>query len=221
MKKIWLLIVIFNAILLCSNAQTLRFAVFADPLVSWMKTDVSRVESDGARIGINAGLMVDRFFTDHYAFSSGISIMSMGGTLRYTTERPFRTSSGTVTLPPNTSVAYKLQYLHIPLTIKMRTTQIGYTTYYAHVGLDPMINIKANADITSQNLKNTGIGDEVNTIYMGYHIGAGMEYQIVGTTTFTTGITYTNGFTDVTNNTGIYSEKTVMHFFELRLGIIF
>jgi hypothetical protein len=222
MKKLWLLIFLVILPLFSANAQKIRFAIFADPLISWMNTDVSRIESNGSRIGLNAGLMMDKFFADHYAFTTGISLQSMGGTLKYKLGKEnFRNSSDITSLPPNTDVKYKLQYLHIPFALKLRTTEIGYFTYFAQVGLDPMINVKANADIKSLDITNTGVGGEINTFYMGYHISAGLEYKIIGNTALLAGITYMNGFSDVTYNSGNSVEKTVMHCFEFRIGIIF
>ena len=124
-------------------------------------------------------------------------------------------------MPRNTSVKYKLQYIHIPIALKLQTTEIGYTTYFAQLGLDPMINVKANADIPSLSLKDIGVGGEIRLFYLAYHIGVGMEYKIVGNTALMLGLTYMNGFSDVTSNIGNSTEKTVMHCFELRLGVIF
>jgi hypothetical protein len=53
---------------------------------------------------------------------------------------------------------------------------------------------------------------------MGYHFAGGMEYNLVGNTSLMIGVSYMNGFTDVTQNS---DEKTVMHAFELRIGILF
>jgi len=223
MKKKWLFIFFIIVAIANSNAQSTRFGIFINPLISWIKTDVSRIESDGDRLGINFGLTIDHFFAEHYAFSSGISIRNMGGVLMYTEGKDvFRCSNSEITsLPINTSVKYKLQYLHIPLSLKLKTTEIGYITYYAHLGIDPMINIKANADIKSLDAKNIGVGREINAFYIGYHIGAGLEYKIIGSTSFTTGITYINGFTDITSNHSNTTERAVMHNFELHFGIIF
>ena len=210
-------------VLFTSYAQKIRFGVFVDPLISYFKTDVSRIAPDGSRLGINFGLMMDNFFAEHYAFYSGVSIQTMGGSLNYIQGKSeFRSSSDTLRmLPHNTSVKYKLQYLHIPLALKLRTTEIGYFTYFAQLGLDPMINVKANADINSLGETNIGVGEEIRTFYMAYHIGAGLEYKIVGNTALMLGLTYMNGFSDVTYNSGNSAEKTVMHSFELRVGVIF
>jgi hypothetical protein len=223
MKKIWFLALFTIITLFNSSAQKLRFGVFVDPLISYLRTDVSKIEPDGGRLGVNFGLMMDNFFAEHYAFSSGISLRTMGGTLNYIQgKNEFHTNSDTITmLPHNTSVKYKLQYLHIPIALKLRTTEIGYFTYYADLGLDPMVNVKASADINSLGEKNIGVGDEIRPFYMAYHIGAGFEYKIVGNTALVIGVTYMNGFSDITSNVGNSAEKTVMHSFELRVGVIF
>jgi len=228
MKKFWIITSILLFSLYHANAQNgnverIRFAIFVDPLISYFKTDLSRIAPDASRVGINFGLMMDKFFAEHYAFTTGISIQYMGGTLNYQQGKDnFSCSNDTLrSLPRNTLVKYKLQYLHIPLALKLRTTEIGYFTYFAQLGLDPMINIKAAADIASLGQKNIGVGDEIHFLYLGYHIGAGLEYRIVGNTKLMTGITYMNGFSDVTSNDGNSAEKTVMHSFELRIGVIF
>ncbi|MDP4207947.1 MAG: porin family protein [Bacteroidota bacterium] len=207
-----------------ANAQRIRLGVFANPSISWFKSDVSKVEADGARMGFDVGLMVDKFFAEHYAFTSGLSIHSMGGTINYHDPINLRTNEGTKTLRPNSLVKYHLQYLHIPLGIKMRTTEIGYFTYFAQLGLDPMINVKANAsftDNTNTAYSNAGVGDEINTFYLAYHASAGLEYKLAESTSLFAGLTYMNGVSDITDNSGSTTEKTVMHGFSLRLGILF
>jgi hypothetical protein len=203
-----------------ANAQELQFGIFANPLISWMKTDVSQIKSNGPQIGFDAGLMMDKFFAKRYAFSTGISINNMGGSLVYKNGKTgFKTSDTTINLAPGTIVKYNLQYIHIPCALKFRTTEIGYITYFGQVGFDPMINIKARANIPG--FPNANAGKEINPLYLAYHISAGLEYRIVGTTSLMFGLTYMNGFTDVTDNSGSTSEKTTINRFELRLGIIF
>lgn len=230
MKKIWLSAFILISTLYHAQAQTqttesqnLRFALFVNPLISYFKTDLSRIEPESSRLGFNFGLMMDKFFAEHYAFTTGISIHTMGGELNYRQGKDnFSSSNDAIKiLPAGTSVKYKLQYLHVPVALKLRTTEIGYFTYFGEVGLDPMVNIKASADINSLSQKNISVGDEIHLFYMAYHIGAGIEYRIIGNTRLMTGLTYMNGFTDVTSNNGNSAEKTTMHSFELRIGIIF
>ena len=199
-----------------TDAPKIRFGVFFNPLVSWTKIEGSQIESDGSRMGFNAGLAMDKFFAPHYAFSTGISIQNMGGTVNYKNRTtPFRAKDNVLpSLPVNTSVTYKLQYLHIPFSLKMRTSEIGYFTYYAELGINPMINIKANTDVPSVNIKNTNISDEINFGYLGYHATLGLEYKIAGGSSLYTGLTYLNGITNVTSD-------VTLHCVELRVGIFF
>ncbi|HEX2934026.1 MAG TPA: porin family protein [Bacteroidales bacterium] len=200
------------------NMNNIRLGIIANPNVSWLKSDVSRIQGDGSRIGFNIGLMVDKFFAEHYAFTTGLSIHSIGGTLKYRDEKVLNASSEDYILPAGSRVQYNLQYLHIPWGLKFKTTEIGYTTFFGQLGVNTMINIKARANVKGQNISKEGVGEEINLFYMGYHFSGGVEYKIVGNTALILGVTYMNGFTDITQKS---DEKTLMHCFEIRLGVVF
>ena len=44
-------------------------------------------------------------------------------------------------------ITYKIQYLSIPIGLKLKTNQIGYLTFFTNIGLDPKIVIAGKADI--------------------------------------------------------------------------
>jgi opacity protein-like surface antigen len=215
--KLWITLIVLISTQII-NAQQMRFGITTSPGFSWFKTDISRIKGDGTKLGINIGLMVDRYFAEHYAFSTGLSINSIGGLLSYNEGTILHTNSGNDTLPPGSKVKYKLQYLHVPFSLKFKTTEIGYITYYAQLGLDAMVNIKARADVKAESISGANVSEEINLLYLGYHIGAGIEYKIIGNTSIVAGIKYMNGFTDVTTNN---REKTLMHGIELKLGVLF
>jgi hypothetical protein len=162
--------------------------------------------------------MVDKYFAEHYAFTTGLSIHSIGGTLKYRDEKTLNASSEDYILPPGSRVQYNLQYLHIPWGLKFKTTEIGYSTFFAQLGVNTMVNIKSRANVKDQDISKVGVAEEINMFYMGYHFSGGMEYKIVGNTALMIGVTYMNGFTDITQKS---DEKTVMHCFEVRFGVIF
>lgn len=203
-----------------SQNSNIRLGIIANPNVSWLKSDVSRIQGDGSRIGFNIGLMVDKYFAEHYAFTTGLSIHSIGGTLKYRDGKDLHTSSTDVPTPldPGSRVQYNLQYLHIPWGLKFKTTEIGYSTFFAQLGVNTMVNIKSRANVKDQDISKVGVAEEINMFYMGYHFSGGMEYKIVGNTALMIGVTYMNGFTDITQKS---DEKTVMHCFEVRLGVVF
>jgi hypothetical protein len=213
-------VLILTAILFVFNltGQDLQFGVFVNPGISWMKTDLSRIQGDGTRIGVNFGLTADRYFADHYAFATGISIHNTGGVLKYKEGKVLLTNSGQDSLRAGSSVKYNLQYIHIPWALKFKTTEIGYTTFFAQLGLNTMINIRTRASVEDMGINSEAVPEEINLFYMGYHISAGVQYKIVGNTALIGGISYTNGFTDITQES---DEKTVMHCFEVRIGVVF
>ncbi len=184
-----------------------------------MNSNASDIQSNGSRTNIDFGISIDQYYVPQYAFSTGVSIANMGGVLNYQNVKTLSTSEGTtISLPANTNVNYNLQYIHVPIAVKMRTPQIGYVSYFADLGFDAMVNVQANADINSLNITNEGLVNEIKPIYLAYHLSAGLQYRIAGTTSLMAGLTYMNGFTDVTNDG---PANISMNCLEIRLGILF
>lgn len=220
MKKrfIFYFLLVVISLPVVSQENSLRFGITVDPVISWLNPDVSTVDPKGNRMGFNIGLSVDKFFDDNYAFATGVSILNAGGSLLYRQPVSVRTNQGTINLPENTKVTYKLQYLHIPIGMKLSTNEIGYTTFYGQLGFNTMFNIKASGISNVGGIDNDNINKEINLINLGYHIGGGVEYSLGGNTKLTAGIVYMNGFTDVTARG---SDKVILQNVLIRLGVIF
>jgi hypothetical protein len=220
-------IFLFIAILLSGGkiaAQKIVFGVFADPVISWFSTDISAVKNDGTRAGFNFGLTFNSYFSPNYAFSTGINIMTAGGRLvgKDTTVMKFTNYSSTVLVLPGKPVVYKIQYLDIPLGLKLKTNQIGYLTFFSDLGLDPMIVIGGKADIPSLKIEGENAISELNRFNLGYHITAGGEYSLGGTTAIVFGLGFQNNFLDVTKDINDQLKDKVSHkILRFRLGVNF
>jgi opacity protein-like surface antigen len=199
--------------------QKVRFSVFVSPAINWLQSDVKQVTNEGPVMGIDAGLTADFFFAERYAFSTGMSIGSFGGNLYYSNPTDFKVHGDVITVPPST-VKYRLQYLSIPIGLKLKTVQIGYMTFFADLGFTIQINVKATgtSNDSQQSLSNDDISDEINTFNLGYHFGLGTEYSLGGNTAVILGLTYTNGFLDITANK---SDKITLSGIALRVGLLF
>jgi hypothetical protein len=219
-KIVFIEILLFANMIAIGAQQKLRFSVFANPCINWLSSDVKTIKGDGAAFGFDAGLTMDKFFASNYAFSTGVSIGSLGGNLRYGNSTSFRTPLGDTAIPAGSSVKFKLQYITIPLGLKFKTNEIGYFTYFAHLGFTLQANIKATGTTSGSVhvLDNDNIGEEINFLNLGYHIGAGTEYSLGGNTALIIGITYTNGFIDITQNS---DDKITTSSFAIRLGVLF
>ena len=217
MKKYIFALVIFS-ISASVFAQKVSFSVVVDPQITWMTTDVKNVTSEGKQFGFNFGLVFDRFFADNYAFSSGVFLWTTGGGLSYGDSTTISFRSGDEIVPPDSPVTYRLQYLTVPLALKLNTNQIGYFSFFAHLGINNHINIKKSADVPDLNIERVGIPDEINAFNMSYFIGGGMEYSLGGSTAILAGVYYTKGFLDVTVSDDY---KATLGGVSLRVGVRF
>jgi len=199
-------------------AQNVSFSVVVDPQMTWMVSDVKDVQSEGSQFGFNFGLVFDKFFADNYAFSSGVFLWTTGGTMSFSDTTTLSFRSGDETIPSGLPVTYRLQYLTVPVALKLNSNQIGYFSFFAHLGLNSHINIMKSADVPDLDIDRVGIPDEINIFNMSYFIGGGGEYSLGGSTAILAGVYYTKGFLDVTVNE---SFKGTLGSVSLRVGIRF
>lgn len=231
MKKyaiILLLIFLFNPVFSQDFGKRLRLGVGVSPSLSWMTSDNNNVTTDGVKLSVRYGIDFDYRILDNYYFSGGIKMSSLNGKLQYHDENlPFMINDELVLFNNDgsenrVSIEYKLQYIEIPLGMKLKTNEIGYFTYFARFGLNPAVNIKAIASANQLSVEDADINDEVNFLSVGYHLGGGLEYALSSNFIFTGGITYNQGFIDVTGSTdGREKDKTVLSSVALTLGIFF
>ena len=179
-----------------SSQQSIGFGVHADPLVGWFSSNNSDISGKGARPGFNFGLTFNKYFYGNYAFSTGLSLITAGGS--------FSSSSDTVKLElkkpidPGSKIVYKINSLAIPIGIKLRTNQIGYISIFADIGLDPKFILGGKVEAPSQNIAKENADNMLNRLSMGYHIIGGIEYSLGGSTAIVLGINFDNNFTDIT-----------------------
>ncbi|MGQ1889015.1 porin family protein [Thermophagus sp. OGC60D27] len=189
------------------EARTIRLSFVAEPQISWLKPDKEGVESRSGMAGYNFGVVLDRFFADNYALSTGLTINRTGGKLTYIGED---VDGNSVSIEKD----YKLRYLEIPVGLKLRSNEFRRSCFYGRFGLTPQINIEARDE------DDNSIGDEVRLFDLGYHLGAGIEYSIGGSNALMFGIVFHNGFTDITDESG-YVDKTVLNRLVFEFGFIF
>lgn len=208
-----------------ANAVTnngLHFGLKAAPSLAWLRTDSKGLQSNGSKFGFTYGLITEFKFSDNYSFATGIDVTYRGGKTRTTEESLLNTivSDKSITL----------QYVEIPITLKLKTNEIGYLTYYLQAGLAPGINIRARNDVkSSTQVKTTGvvttyestnddISSSINTLNLSMIIGGGVEYTLSGSTVLLAGIQFNNGFLDVDDHTDY---KVNSNYLALTIGILF
>jgi len=205
-----------------NGQQKIGFGVHADPVISWFSSDIKAVQNNGARPGFNFGLTFNKYFTDNYSLSTGLSLITAGGRLTAsdTTELIFTNFQTTVL--PDKPIVYKIQYLSVPVGLKLQTNQIGYITFFTDLGLDPKVIVGGKMDIPANSIKGEKALEELRVFNLGYHITAGVEYSLGGTTALVVGLNFDNNFLDVTKENGNQPVDKISHkLLSFRMGVNF
>jgi len=195
-----------------------------------MKPDMKNFESDGSRIGFIYGIMMDVNFSKNYAFGTGIEISYRGGKLKY--NYAYNSSANN----PNSysgEDTYNLKCIELPLTIKMKTNEIGYFTYFGQFGFQPGIKISGKQDYSQTKTTPSGpnttsdsdVNADISIINLSLLFALGLEYRISGNTAILAALQFSNGFTDVLtgkNHDDTSVElKSISNYFSLNVGVFF
>ncbi len=243
MKKIAVLALFLALISFNAMAQgDLRFGVQASPSFSWLDSDDKFVNSNGTNLGLRLGVFGEYYFQENYAFTTGIGFaFGQGGTLLYDERGQFWTEtedlpSAIDTIPAGARLKHTVQYVEIPVGLKLRTREFGHIRGFAEPNITFGFKSKALGDLEA-----TGFGDEtrdlnikkeINGLALSWGFGIGGEYSVSTATAIILGIYYQRIFTDVTDNngtienqdTGVWEEndiKAVGNSMTIKIGIRF
>ena len=203
------------------STKKFRLGLEVCPNMGWISTDVKGLKSDGSRLGFRFGLLGDVQLGDNanYFFTTGLFLNNVG----------FKTST---TIAAHDSIAAftskgesKLQFIELPVAIKLKTNEVGMLTYFGQVGFD--VGILTAAKVKNGNDDFADASDFVAPLRVALAVGGGLEYNFSGNTSALVGIKYSNGFTNVNKDKasvgGIEFDqpKAKLHYFELTLGVLF
>ena len=180
-----------------------RMGLSVDPNVAWMNSRDLEHVTDGARAHFGWQFMADILFTETYAIGTGIHVFRTGSGIEYWEP----TTDSTVS---RVTRNFNNQYVELPLTFKLRTNEIGYTTYYGKFGGGIGLNTRREAeeqrylgfvregDVWTE-LEDTRLsepelisGDFATLLRTSLIVGMGFERSIAGNTALMVGLTYNN-----------------------------
>jgi Outer membrane protein beta-barrel domain len=151
-------------------------------------------ESLNSKTHFGGGVIADYFFGENYAFSTGLIYNGRGAGVKYNFTN---TANGTST-PVQGSDEFGIQYLEIPVTLKLFTNDIATDTrlyFQAGGSLDPRISAKVNKDkLDPADKKYTSY---FNLMDISALFGLGAEKQMGESTKIFGGFSYHRGLIDI------------------------
>jgi len=220
MKRLILSLLIVAFTLSGFSQRHARLSFIASPSVDWMSSNNTDSKSENITLGYDFGLSGDFYQTEdeRYAFVTGLQISNLGGELTYRTGSAIQ-FAGT-TLPNLSSIKYRLRYIEVPVGIKLKTDEFRRFRYWGMIGMSPMVNISAMGDSNNGALYKSKINDEVNMFNLAMNLGLGFDFDLGGNNSFTAGLIFQNGLTDVTTD-NVVNDRTVINSLKLKFGLIF
>jgi hypothetical protein len=195
-----------------------RLGLAAYPTIGWAKPETGT--SNGVNLGFSYGLLADFNFAENYSFSTGLTITTINGKTTEINPSPYYDAAAHPN-PTAYDLKYMLQYVEIPLTLKLKTEKIGLVRWYGQFGLSNDFNIgaKQNVSLEGRNIiEGEHIKKDINFYRAGLIIGGGLEYDIARSTSVTTGLTFNNGFTDISDDK---NRSVKNHFVSINFGVFF
>jgi opacity protein-like surface antigen len=206
MKKIFLTVAAL-AVAPAAFAQV-EIGLKVSPSISYLRTDSPTdhsFQSEKSKFSFGGGVFLDYFFGENYAFNTGLFLTGKGGTISYQ-ETPL--PGGPV--PTRTTQKISMQYLELPLTIKLFTNEVAPDTrVYFQVGGSLAVPVQSRINgekyyTDPANNNQTSAGSHVFDIDANLIGALGAEYQLGQSTKFLAGISYHHGLIDLDR----YFEKT-------------
>jgi len=127
------------------SAQGYHLGLNIAPNVSFADARELSHHPNGSVAHFGYGFIFDAMFTETYAIGTGINVFYTGG--KSVHFEPQTNAEGEFI--NRVELEQKLQYVELPLTFKMRTKEIGYTTYYGQFGVGFGLNVRADGTRTS------------------------------------------------------------------------
>ena len=157
MKRILPLVFAFIFVFRMSYAQeaalkNFRFGLKLVPVFTWIKPDdIKQFKNTGLQVKFNYGLVTEFKLTKTAVFCTGFDFNSYGGKIEYqnnTTRYEIADLSKT-----DSAVAfyiksrtYNMKTYELPLTLKLRTPEIGNITYFGQFGVNVGVRGKVKSE---------------------------------------------------------------------------
>lgn len=208
--------ILFTVLCLISSfsmAQEARFGFTVSPTFGFANVESSEnfenyTDATEGKTGIEYGILLDYDFTgeDRYFLHSGLMMHHTGYNLEYK-----RLVGGDASVVETADV--NVNYLEVPLILKLKSNQIGYMRYFGQFGLNNSFKVGEKIKEGTESEFN-----EFKSYNAGLNMGGGIEYSFSQQTSAVAGVYYVNGFSKVLDNNAGSVKQNLLG---IRLGVYF
>jgi len=230
--------------------QKFKIGFNLSPSIDFFQPNTEGVDLDKIRFKFGYGMMAEVAFTNNYAITFGLEHKMAGASLDFGADADARYfDQSDQTEYRLLTRAQRLDYVNIPITLKLMTNEIGYFTYFGQFGVDlsilassqmkdqrQTVDTSTVAGVLTEEFGSAGETDFISrynqTMFFNVklRIGAGFEWNFSGNTALVVSVSYHNGFIDlmrdpdnekVENDEGLftYDENRIRKPFELNANL--
>jgi Outer membrane protein beta-barrel domain len=222
------------------SISRVKFGIQASPTFSWMSTSDNTIKGSGVNTGLRLGVTADYYFLENYAISTGLGFaFNQGGKLIHDEGGNFLSKSSTLSDPrlkslsPGVKIRYHVQYLEVPIGLKLRTQQFGYLRAFAEAPVFTVgIKTQARGDIEDPMIQSSFIKEDIKSdvsgLAMSWGFGGGVQYDLSPSTAVIAGLYFQKGFIDATRDGDAKktsgkaeNSKGTIGNITLRIGVVF
>ncbi len=197
--------------------------------MGWIKSPNEHYTNEGMRPGGSWGFIAEFFLMENYAIMTGFDVDYIGGKLSYPDARII--GGGSNYTQGNTSRRYKIQYLEVPLVLKMQTKVANKFKAFGKIGLGTSFRWKAKANDVftyadnSLSEKGKDIKEDISLLKQSLILGIGVEFSFYESLSMIVDLTFDNGFTDILKGSNPRNpeenRKGNLSYLQLGVGFLF
>ena len=227
MKKLFTvsMLFLFSAALFAGDGggdmKNMRFGVTVLPALNWYKpADPKKFKNEGMTTALGVLINGEYSFGSNFAIGFGIGITSAGGKISFLDSVQYSIDDDKIlgwnSAPTTTSKSYRLKtrdykasYFLLPISLKMRTNEIGYMRYF----FEPRLNIGIRKNVRADDVvadwgavnevkqENLNINKDMSPLCMSVTLSGGGEYYVSGSTAIVFAIGYQYGLSNTVKGT--------------------
>lgn len=229
-----------------NSIRPFQFGISTSANLNWVNPTQGVIESNGSSLGYGVGIFGDVNLSKNNAnYMLSIELVSsvvynkikLDDSETYTRPQSNNTYS-------NISYRYRTNFFEIPISLKLKTNEIGYYTWFAQVGVTPSFLYSTSADLEYEDSNGQSISKDkirnnrkdfeefqfdqfshkIHFGRFGILMAVGGEYRFSGNTAVFASLRLNNGLTNIfnaKNESDLPSPRGNNNFVSLNVGVLF